>query len=64
MGNTYRILVKIALFDVQLIVVGIKSNTIKKQRLLAEKKQCSREYLKFSHFGQNVKGQFLADIHS
>ena len=36
-ANTYRILVKIALSDVEFIVVCVKSKNCKNQRLLAEK---------------------------
>ena len=58
MGNAYRIFVKIALFDTEFILLGIKTTNSKKQRLLAEKWQFSRKNSKFSHFGQNAKGQF------
>ena len=46
------------LFDAEFIEGFVKTKTSKKQCLLAEKCRFFREYLKFSDFGQNEKGQF------
>ena len=45
-------------FDAEFIEGFVKTKTSKKQCLLAEKYGFFREYLKFSDFGQNEKGQF------
>ena len=58
MGNTYQILLKITLFDTKFIEGFVKTKRTEKQRVLAENQHFSREYLKFSDFGQNGKGQF------
>ena len=47
------------LFDAEFIEGFLKIKTSKNQCLLAEKNpRFFREYLKFSDFGQNAKGQF------
>ena len=55
---------KIALFDTEFIVVGIKSKTSKKQRLLAEKKAVFPRVLKIQPFWAKCKGPIFADFHS
>ena len=46
------------LFDEEFIEGFVETKTRKNQRLLAEKYRFFREYLKFSDFGQNARGQF------
>ena len=46
------------LFNAEFIEGFVKTKTSKKQRLLAEKYRFFREYLKFSDFDQNPRGQF------
>ena len=56
--NTYRILVKMVLFDAEFIEGFFKRKTMKNQLLLAEKYHFFHEYSKLSDFGPNAKGQF------
>ena len=57
--NTYQIWLKMVLFDAEFIGGFVTTKTSKNQCLLAEKNpRFLREYLKFSDFGQNAKGQF------
>ena len=46
------------LLDAEFVEGFVKIKTSQKQCLLAEKYRFLREYLKFSNFGQNGRGQF------
>ena len=56
--NTYRILVKIVLFDAEFIQCFLKRKTMKNQRPLAEKQHFLPDYSMFSDFGHIVKANF------
>ena len=63
-GNTDRILVKIALINAELIVVCVKTKTGKKPTPISWEIAFFPRLLKIESFGPKCKGPILADFHS